>query len=64
MLTDRLTTDHGLADVLKPPFAILVYMRLKQYEDTGCSPEDIAKLNRRIKTLEKMTAEKLERNLR
>lgn len=42
---NRLTTDSNIWDVVNDDtFAFQCFMKLKKYEDTGLSPEDVTRL--------------------
>ncbi len=44
---DRLTTDTNMLDITKDEtFALLCYLKLKKYEDTGLSPAEIISLKK------------------
>lgn len=44
---DRLTTETNMLDIIKDDsFALLCYLKLKKYEDTGLSPDEIDSLKK------------------
>ena len=46
----RLTTDTNITEVLNDDgFALMCFLKLKQYEDTGFTPTQVVGLNLRVK---------------
>lgn len=51
-MMDRLTTETNITDALHDEgFALMCFLKLKQYEDTGLEPKQIRQLLLRVKRL-------------
>lgn len=45
---DRLTTETNITDALHDEgFALMCFLKLKQYEDTGLTPDEVLRVKRR-----------------
>lgn len=47
-MMDRLTTETNITDALNDEgFALMCFLKLKQYEDTGLTPDEVLRVKRR-----------------
>ena len=43
---ERLTSESNITDIFNGSFALRLFLKLKEYEDTGLSPNEVKRLKR------------------